>query len=212
MKNFLKHLPIVLLAVFEIVAGIMLFIDADGFTKLIISVFGGVLIAVGIVNLFRYVKGRKSGESNALSLTLAVIVTLVGIVALFFPGPIYTGIAGAFGALIYAIMLIISGVFKIGLFVDYRHNQIPVNFMHMISGIVAVVLGVVIILRPLGNDARATWILTGIFLIVMFVLDVASLVINVVNRGKKKTAERGDSNSGDNGAGTAGAAEVVAEG
>ena len=220
MKGLLKHLPVFLLAVFEIVAGIMLFIDAEGFTKVIIAAFGGVMIAIGIVQLFRYVKGRKSGESNALSLTIAVIVTLVGIVALFFPGPIFDWMKGAFGALIYAIMLIISGVCKIGLFIDYRHAQVPVNFMHIISGILAIVLGLVIVMRPFGSNEKAMWIVTGLCMIAMFCADAASLVINIVNKKKAKAMAKSGSDdvggngvSGGNGGSTAaaGPAEVVAE-
>ena len=189
MRAFLKHVPVILLALFEMIAGVMLFIKPDSFTTIIIAIFGGVLIAVGIVNLFRYIKGRKEGNANALSLTIAVIVTLVGIVALFFPGPIFNWVKTAFGALIYAIMLIISRVFKLGLYIDYRHAGVPVNFLHVISGILAIVLGVVIILRPYGNNEKAMWIITGIMMIGESLVDVASLVLNVVN-SKKKPKEK----------------------
>jgi uncharacterized membrane protein HdeD (DUF308 family) len=189
MRAFLNHVPVILLALFEMIAGVMLFIKPDSFTTIIIAIFGGVLIAVGIVNLFRYIKGRKEGNANAFSLTIAVIVTLVGIVALFFPGPIFNWVKTAFGALIYAIMLIISGVFKLGLYIDYRHAGVPVNFLHVISGILAIVLGVVIILRPYGNNEKAMWIITGIMMIGESLVDVASLVLNVVN-SKKKPKEK----------------------
>ncbi|MBP5631194.1 MAG: DUF308 domain-containing protein [Clostridia bacterium] len=189
MRAFLKHLPVILLALFEMIAGVMLFIKPDSFTTIIIAIFGGVLIAVGIVNLFRYIKGRKEGNANALSLTIAVIVTLVGIVALFFPGPIFNWVKTAFGALIYAIMLIISGVFKLGLYIDYRQAGVRVNFLHVISGILAIVLGVVIILRPYGDNEKAMWIITGIMMIGESLVDIASLVLNVVN-SKKKPKEK----------------------
>lgn len=189
MRALLKHLPIALLAVFEMVVGIMLFIKPESFTKVIIAIFGGVLIAVGIVHLFRYIKARKEGEGNAISLTIAVIVTLVGIVSLFFPGAIFNWVKTAFGALVYAIMLIISGVYKIGLFIDYRHAGTPVNFLHIISGILAIVLGVVIILRPFGDNEKAMWIVTGIMMIGVSVVDIASLVLNVVKSVKNPKAK-----------------------
>ncbi len=188
MKAFLKHLPVILLAIFEMFAGIMLFIKPEFFTKVLIAVFGGVLIAVGLVHLFRYIKAKKEGTGNAISLTIAVIVILVGIVSLVFPGQIFTWVKAAFGALVYAIMLILSGVYKIGLFIDYRHSGTPVNFIHIISGILAIVLGVVIILRPFGSNEKAMWIVTGIIMIGMSLVDIASLVLNVVNskRNPKK--------------------------
>ena len=40
MRAFLKHLPIILLAIFEMVVGIMLFIDPESLTKVIIAIFG----------------------------------------------------------------------------------------------------------------------------------------------------------------------------
>ena len=189
MRAFLKPLPVILLAVFEMTAGIMLFIDPESFTTIIIAIFGGVLIAVGIVNLFRYIKGRKDGNANAFSLTIAVIITLFGIFALFFPGLIFNWVKAAFGALIYAIMLIISGVFKLGLFIDYRHAGVSVNFLHVISGILAIVLGAVIILRPYGDNEKAMWLITGIMMVGVSAVDIASLVLNVVN-SKKKPKEK----------------------
>lgn len=185
MRSFLKHVPVILLAVFEMAAGIMLFIDPESFTKIVIAVFGGVLIAVGIVHMFRYLKARKEGEGNAISLTIAVIVLLVGLAALIFPGPIFNWVKSAFGALVFAIMLIISGVYKIGLFIDYRHDGTPVNFLHVISGIVAIILGAVIIIRPYGDNEKAMWIITALMMIGVSLIDFASLVLNIVNSRKK---------------------------
>ena len=196
MKALLKHLPVILIIVIELVFGIMLFVNPELFTTVVISVIGGLLIIIGGINLFRYVKAKQNGESSALTLTVSVILVLLGIFALFFPKTIIEMIASL--VLVYGIVLAISGIYKIGLFIDFRKALIPVNFMHLISGLLAIVLGVVIMFQPF-KALNVMWIFTGILLIVMAAVDIASLIMNVVlakkNKGEKQVETAAESAS-----------------
>ena len=181
MRALMKNLPILLLLAFELVVGIMLFGQADKITRIVISVFGGILVVMGIVHMVRYVKAKKNGESSAFALTLAVVMMVLGVVAFFFPFVIKD--IFKVGAVIYGIIMLITGVFKIGLYIDYHKALVPVNFMHMISGILAIVLGVVVVLQPFRENL-SMWVLTGIMLLVLAVADIASIVINIVRKKK----------------------------
>ena len=184
MRALVKNLPIILLLLFEIVVGIMLFGQADNITRIVICIFGGILIILGIVNMARYVKAKSNGESSAFALTTAVVMMVIGVAAPIFAFVIkdYSKI----GAIIYGIIMVIAGVFKIGLFIDNRKALVPVNFMHMISGLLSIVLGAVVIVLKALNIGDSLWIFTGIMLLVLAAADIASIVINIVRKKKDK--------------------------
>ena len=182
MRSLMKNLPILLLLLFEIVVGIMLFGQADNITRIVICVFGGILIILGVVNMARYVKAKNNGDSNAFALTTAVVMMVIGVAAPIFAFVIknYSGI----GAIIYGIIMVIAGVFKIGLFIDNRKALVPVNFMHMISGLLSIVLGAVVIVLRALRIGKSLWVFTGIMLLALAAADIASIVINIVRKKK----------------------------
>ncbi len=196
MRALVKNLPIILLLLFEIVVGIMLFGQADNITRIVICIFGGILIILGIVNMARYVKAKSNGESNAFALTTAVVMMVLGVAA-----PIAAFVIKDYskiGAIIYGIIMVIAGVFKIGLFIDNRKALVPVNFMHMISGLLSIVLGAVVIVLKALNSGDSLWIFTGIMLLVLAAADIASIVINIV-RKKKEPKDKKPETVADNG-------------
>ena len=89
-------------------------------------------------------------------------------------------------ALIYGIYLVVSGVYKIGLFLDVVRLKVPYAFILLISGILAAACGALIILNPFAG-VKAIWIFTGIVLIVEAVIDLVDLVVRAVTN--KKTEE-----------------------
>ena len=130
----------------------------------------------------RYVKAKNNGDSNAFALTTAVVMMVIGVAAPIFAFVIknYSGI----GAIIYGIIMVIAGVFKIGLFIDNRKALVPVNFMHMISGLLSIVLGAVVIVLRALRIGKSLWVFTGIMLLVLAAADIASIVINIVRKKK----------------------------
>ena len=183
MRALVRNLPIILLLLFEIVAGVMLFGKADMITQIVICIFGGVLIILGVVNMARYVKAKSNGESNAFALTTAVVMMVLGVAAPIFAFAVKD--FSSIGAVIFGIIMVIAGVFKIGLFIDNHKALVPVNFMHMISGLLSIVLGAVVIVLRALNIGKSLWVLTGIMLLVLAVADIASIVINIVRKKKE---------------------------
>ncbi len=182
MRSLMKNLPIILLLLFELVVGIMLFGQANDITRIVICVFGGILIVLGVVNMARYVKAKNNGESNAFALTTSVVMMVIGVAA-----PIIAFVIRDYskiGAIIYGVIMVIAGVFKIGLFIDNRKALVPVNFMHMISGLLSIVLGAVVIVLRALKIGDSLWIFTGIMLLVLAAADIASIVINIVRKKK----------------------------
>ena len=54
MTRLKADLPIILFLLFELAVGIMLLIDPESFTKILVIVFGAILAIIGIIYIIRY--------------------------------------------------------------------------------------------------------------------------------------------------------------
>ena len=181
MKKLKIYAPLILLILFELVVGILLLINPEGFTQTVINVFGIVLLVIGAVYLIRFFTDKKKeGKYNIATIVLSVISLAVGILCAFF-APTVMGFFTVI-AVIYGVILIVSGIFKAKTFFDSRKAKLPVSFLSLVSAIVSIILGVLIVANPF-TTTKVLWIFAGISLIVEAVLDAAALVIGI---GSKK--------------------------
>ncbi len=174
MKFLKASFPILLLFLFEVAVGVFLFTKPESFTKTVIVLFGAVLLIAGIVYLVRYFVEKKKGEENVLSLIVAVVSLCAGIFLAFFPGLIM-GIITVM-AVIYGVILIVSGIYKIQNYIQDKKVGLPVSKISLLSGILAILLGIVVILFPEGIVVTG-WRLTGIAMIVEAVADLVSAIM-----------------------------------
>ena len=85
-------------------------------------------------------------------------------------------------AILYGVMLVISGIYKIYNYIQIRKLKLPVSAMNVVSGVLAAALGIVVILYP-HTAVITVWQLTGILLIVEAVLDILTIGLAVrINR------------------------------
>lgn len=175
MKKLRIALPVLMTAAFEIIFGVLLFKDPETFTKTVLMLFGIMLLAFGVVSLIRYFKANREGTSffNSIVLAGAIVALVIGAICSFAPGAIialFTVIA-----VVYGIMLLITGVLKCQTFFAGRGLGIKVPFLVLISAVVTVVCGVVIIMNPF-ESAHVMLQFLGIALIAQAVLDLVALV------------------------------------
>ena len=184
MKKLSVYLPVIIMLLIELTVGIFLFIAPEKFTKYSVIAFGIALLVGGILLMIRYIKGRKDGSSNVFIFVISVLALFLGVLCV----AATDWVMGIFPvmALIYGIYLVVSGVYKIGLFLDVVRLKVPYAFILLISGILAAACGALIILNPFAG-VNAIWIFTGIVLIVEAVIDLIDLVVRAVTR--KKTEE-----------------------
>lgn len=173
MKSLKVNIPIILLILFEVAVGILLLVDPEGFTRMIIILFGIILLAIGITYLLRYLHGKKENINDLLSLTVAVVALAIGAICTFCSGAII-GLITAM-AIIYGVILIISGIYKINNYFMIKKAQFPISAVSAASGVLAVILGVVIVVYP-KNAAFSVWQLAGIVLIIEAVIDFLSII------------------------------------
>lgn len=169
--------PILFLIVLEVIVGILLLLNPEGFTRMVIIVFGIVLVFFGIVNLIRYVKDSKEGAGYAGKLVGGILALVFGLICIFASGWII-GLISII-AVIYAIILIIAGVMKIQSFVQVKKADM-VNggtYLMLVSGIIMIVFGVILLFRPFGT-IEVLLRIAGIIALVEAVLDVISLIMS----------------------------------
>ena len=120
---------------------------------------------------------------SGITMTISLASLLVGLICIVFPSMIM----GLFAvvAIIYGIILIVSGVYKAKSYTDAKKTGAHLPAISLISAILSVALGIVIVINPFGTVMRSLFTFAGIALIVEAGLDLTSVILNTSD-GKKK--------------------------
>lgn len=172
--NFLKrNSHVLLIALCELVIGILLLIRPVEFTRGIIIACGVVMLAFGIVSLINYFRTNAATASVGQLLFRGLILLSVGAFCTFESQwfintlPLLT--------VVYGIFLLIAGLGKIQNSVDRirmkRRGWLP----EVIGAVIAIACAVVIFANPF-DSTRAIWMFIGIILIVGAVYDIVMLI------------------------------------
>ncbi|MBO4384923.1 MAG: DUF308 domain-containing protein [Clostridia bacterium] len=176
MEKLKNNLPLIILIVLELAVGVLLLINAELFTRVILILFGVGLMGIGVLFLVRSITNADNGAMSWLALALSVVAFVVGVLCTFFSGSLINVVAII--AVIYGVIMVISAIFKIKAYLDVRRMGLKPSPFTLLSAVIAFILGVVIILNPF-KAVEALFIFTGIVLIVQAVLDIAMLVFKI---------------------------------
>ena len=178
MKSFKFNIHVILLILFEVVVGILLLTNPEAFTRTVIILFGIILLTIGTIYLIRYLHEKENGCNNPVTLFITVVTLIAGAIFALFSSAIINLIAAI--AVIYGVILVLSGIFKLHNYFLAKKAEIPVSTVGLASGIIAIILGLVIAVYP-KEAAFSVWQVAGIMLIVEAVIDFFS-IIQVVRR------------------------------
>ena len=180
MQALKNNLPVILLIALEVLIGIFLLMNPEGFTRAVIIIFGVVMLLTGIAHLIRYFRGRKAGVSSGFTMGVAIVALVIGAVCVFASGAII-GLISII-AILYGIILIIAGCFKVQSFFDVRRVGLTNTgtILMLISGIIMIVFGVILIIHPFGTIEVLLQV-AGVILIIEAVLDVVFLILSAKN-------------------------------
>ena len=159
----------------ELLIGILLFVDPDGFTSGILRIVGGILLLCGVVCLIRYFRTEPVQAALEQNFSKGLIMILLGgILALR-----TEQVMGLFPLLaqLYGIAILVVGVVKLQQGVDLLRLKARFWFLAGINALLAIVFGAII----LGNPFTSTivlWRVSAISLIMEAVLDIAVLFLN----------------------------------
>lgn len=173
--RFIKKNGIAIVAgLVELLIGILLFVDPEGFTSGILMAVGVILLLCGVVCLIRYFRTEPVRAALEQNFSKGLIMILLGgIFALrteqvmdIFP----------LLAQLYGIAILIVGVVKLQQGVDLLRLKARFWFLASINALLAIVFGAAI----LSNffSFIDLWQLAAISLIVEAVLDIAVLFLS----------------------------------
>lgn len=175
-----RNLPLLLLVLVEFVIGVMLFVNPEAVTKIAILIFGVILLLIGIIHLVRYFRLKQQGVNHLFTLIIAIINLVLGLILVIFPNAMVALIKSILGVvfILYGIGMIIGGIYKIGLFADFRKVGFPVSWLTAIAGVLSLVFGVIIVIN-FKSAEDIMWRVAGISLIVEGAFDTISLIMNL---------------------------------
>lgn len=173
--KFLKNsLPTILFVLFEIVVGVMLLVNPEAFTTSVIIIFGALLVIFGAIYLVKYLLARRKQEQSTLMLVMSLVAVSLGVFAIICAQFIFT--LFVFIAVMYAIIMLISGLFKIQNYVHAKKEELPSSPITVISAVISVILGVIVVLNPFGTT-HVLWVFVGIMILVEALIDIVSLIL-----------------------------------
>ena len=176
MKFLKSHFPILLFVLFELVVGILLLVAPAQFTKAALIAFGAVLIVVGAIYLLRFFRRKKAEGPDYVLLALSVAAMIAGVVIECTSGLIMGLLAAV--AIIYGVILIVSGAFKIKTYLDFRKLGVRFPLIMFVSAMISIFLGLVIAFNPFML-VEIMYVFCGISLILEAFVDAVALSLNL---------------------------------
>lgn len=181
MKLFKQNSSAIYICLLEILIGILLLINPEGFTKGIIIGLGIILALVGIARVINYFSAEK--EVAAINQTLFKgLIFLTAGVFLAFNSQWFINLFSLL-AVIYGIGVLIAGLAKIQWTVDMLRMKMKQWYLPAIGAAVSILCAVIILLSPF-ETTMVLWIFTGVSLIVEAVLDIVALCFRIRNDEK----------------------------
>lgn len=165
-----KNMPNVILCLGELIVGILLLVNPEGFTRSIIMALGVAVAALGVFNVIRYFRTNPVQAATERRLAYGLGQLALGafcltqshwLVGLF---PVLTRLYGA--------AVLVLALFRIQQFVDARR----LGFKGLVSGVSALftlVYACMILLIP-----ETTWMFVGIMLLLEALMDLLILFID----------------------------------
>ena len=174
MEKFKRLLPTILMIVFELTIGILLLIDGEKFTQVILIIFGVFLLICGLITLIRsLLAGRNGGSIPMLQLVLSIILIAVGAFFAAASGSVMSVMSAV--TLVIGIIIAFNGMLKLAEYVSIRKSG-GVSWFAVVGAILTIILGIVIAFNPFGTTALM-WTILGVMLIVSVIFDIISLIL-----------------------------------
>ena len=185
MKFLRQHANSIILCLFEILVGILLLINPVKFTTAIVTVFGVVLIMIGVICVLSYFRSEAVQAAASQSLSKGLLALTVGIFCTVRSSWFITVFPAV--AIIYGVAVLMAGLVKIQWAVDLIRLRLGRWVLPAVSAAISVICGVIILNNPFGATV-VLWIFTGISLIVEAALDIIALFLISTFSGQEQVS------------------------
>ena len=184
MIRFIKqHAGTLLTILFLLIVGILLLVNPELFSLVIIRVCGALLILLGIVDIVRYFRAEAEQAAKGQSFFTGSILLTVGLTCLLgaqnFPD-VFPMLA-----VLYGLLQILLGFRKLQQTVDTLRLKKGNWYLYAIASLISMLFGSIIVFNPTMN-LLSIWIFTAISMIVEAVFDTVVLVLTLRSGNKKE--------------------------
>lgn len=175
MKSLKGKANSIIVCVFELLVGILLFVDPLGFAVGIINGAGVVLLVLGVFQIIKYFRTEALEAMRGQFLFKGLLCLLAGIFCIFRAG----WFIATFSVLtiLYALGILAAGLGKIQWTADMLRLKRKEWYFTAVSAVLSIVCAVIIITNPFKSTA-VLWQFTAIVLILEAVFDIIVLLWN----------------------------------
>lgn len=169
MKKFLRSS--IITSTVLILLGFLLIFQSETTIMMISYVIGGVLVAIGVLALIRYVRaGESPALRNELDIVYGTVTIIFGIIII----KNYQMIASIIPAVI-GIAIIISSAGKLNYAFQLKTEENRMWKTTMILSIISTIFGVFLLFNPF-KAAMGIMKIIGVFIIIYAILDLISTI------------------------------------
>lgn len=177
MNKFTKYLGKSLAYCLEILVGVLLLIDPEGFTSWVVIAAGAAMIVAGLYYVLRYFRVEPVLAMREHDLATGLFLLAGG--ALFAFKTSWIIATFSIMTLLYAVAMLILGFVKIQTTVDLLRMKLGGWLISAINAALTVIFAVIIFLDPFGA-MTVLWRFTAVSIIVIALLDFVVMVMSAV--------------------------------
>ena len=191
MKSIRQYVSLALLILFEIAAGVLLLIDPEKVARVILFLFGIVMIVIGGMNLIRFYREKPEGTTGFITCMVGVAALLMGIFSVI---PATMDMMMEYRTIFYALIFFVAGLYEAQMYFTARKNGAPVSVMLLLSAVMAIVFGVLVAVNH--NGGLVSFLdkdqLPAVFMFCQAVTDLVALILAARSKGGEKKNDSRD--------------------
>lgn len=182
MKRMKEYSHGLILTLVEILVGVLLLINPEGFTAGIIVIGGIGLLVMGLISVIRYFRWEPVAAAAGQLLMKGLLALLAGVILVTKSAwfirtfPILT--------ILYGVAILIAGLSKVQMMGDMLRMKKGKWYLAAVSAVLSLGCAALILANPF-TTMEVLWMFIGISLIVEAVLDLVTTILG----GKKKEAQ-----------------------
>ena len=155
----------------EVAVGVVLFINPEGFTKIVVTGLGILLCVLGAVALINYFRMSPEEASLSQELTRGILALLLGVFCIYKSEWIMKTFLPII--VLYGVACLVVGVMKLQWTVDMIRMGMTRWVPTAIAAALSIIAGLVIVLSP----SKSMWTFLAVALIVTGVADLVSAIM-----------------------------------
>lgn len=153
-----------------VILGILLIFQSEATIISISYIIGGILVAIGVLAILKYLKNSKSQINSGLDIVYGVVTVILGVIVISNPAAIASIIPFVVG-----FIIIINSARKLQYSIELKNNENELWKSTMIIAFITTICGVVLVINPFKGVVFITKIV-GILITLYSVLDIISTI------------------------------------